>query len=488
MIRPALLFACVLLAACHSPTPPGARPTPPTPPAGPPTPLQCSSATGAALAAGKADPSAWYRSISGPDDQASMAIATDSHGNLVVTGHTVGATDFGAGPVGAIGDQDLFVAKYDPAGALLWAQRFGAGGSTLEPTDIAVDSRDDIVVTGSYWGGAVDLGGARLDATQGRLDTDLFVVELSLDGDTRWAATYGEPSMDSPGKIGVGPDDGVFLAGMDFSSRIVLASYSPDGEVRFQRAFGQVTAETMVAPIDGVRVDAQGDVFLTGASLGGGDFGGGPMTADNDTFSVYVAKYSGDDGSYLWAKSFFGGYFEGTSADGGSLLVVGDDIVIASGGAGATDPGEGALSSCGPQTTAFVARLSGEDGTYRWSRGIDTSRSSTFNLFLDPSGRVVLTGNLEGPSDLGGGVYTESGSFAATYDAVTGAFVSMRPLVEVGTMRVDTENGFWGVGATATDGKGHVFVESSFFETESYGLGTITSQGWGDVLLVRTSL
>jgi hypothetical protein len=46
-------------------------------------------------------------------------------------------------------------------------------------------------------------------------------------------------------------------------------------------------------------------------------------------------------------------------------------------------------------------------------------------------------------------------------------------------------NGFWGDGSSALAGAGHLYVETSFFDTVTTGAGTLTSDGWGDVLLMR---
>jgi hypothetical protein len=106
-------------------------------------------------------------------------------------------------------------------------------------------------------------------------------------------------------------------------------------------------------------------------------------------------------------------------------------------------------------------------------------------LSLDPAGRVVLVSNQSGPSNLGGGPASFPGTFASAYDAATGAFLSVRPLVEVGDIRAGTMDGFWGLGSSALDGQGHLYVETSFFGTATTAAGSWGSQGWGDVLLMR---
>src|SRR5262245_61832763 len=65
--------------------------------------------------------------LGGPANDQGLAIATDSAGNVFVAGAFAGSVDFDPGPgavtLSAAGSDatvaDAFVAKYDPAGALL---------------------------------------------------------------------------------------------------------------------------------------------------------------------------------------------------------------------------------------------------------------------------------------------------------------------------------------------------------------------------------
>jgi hypothetical protein len=58
----------------------------------------------------------------------------------------------------------------------------------------------------------------------------------------------------------------------------------------------------------GVAVDPSGNVLVTGGVTGRVDIGGGTLTTTGPAYDVnydiFVAKYSGVDGSYIWAKTF----------------------------------------------------------------------------------------------------------------------------------------------------------------------------------------
>jgi hypothetical protein len=430
---------------------------------------------------------AWYRQIEGPDDEESMAIAIDADRNLVVVGTSRGATDFGEGEVPAIGAADLFVAKYDTRGELLWSRRFG--GALAYPTDVAVDGDDDVIVVGHYEGGSLQIGADTLGAP-GDYDYDLFVAKLDRTGDPLWARRLGGPGFDFAGKVGVGPDGRVVVAGSADVSAILLASFEAYGAPIFERVFGSVsTNASFASPVSAVRVDPSGDIYLTGGAFGGADLGGG----DEDLFhggGIYLAKYAGDDGGRLWSR-VFPSVNDGESrlAGGDGMTLIDGDVILSGIFAGDVDFGGGSFhDATGATYGAFVARLSGKDGAHRWSRPIPAAWGTGGRVFTGAGDTIVVTANLLGPVDLGGGALDASGTFAATYDATTGAFAGGRQLVEVGTMLSSTQNGFWGIGATAFDGCGGVVVETSFFGAHEYALGTIESAGWGDVLLARLPL
>ena len=100
----------------------------------------------------------WAKQAGGSDFDDGQGIAVDSSGNSYVTGRFIGSATFGTGEVNetiltSAGGSDIFVAKYNSSGALIWAKQ--AGGSEGESgRDIAVDGSGNSYVTGTYNGTA----------------------------------------------------------------------------------------------------------------------------------------------------------------------------------------------------------------------------------------------------------------------------------------------------------------------------------------------
>ena len=94
-------------------------------------------------------------------------VATDSSGNVYVTGYTQGGLD-GTNA----GGSDLFVVKYNSSGTKQWTKQLGTSG--IDSTNgVATDSSGNVYVAGVTSGG--------LDGTNAG-SYDLFVVKYNSDG------------------------------------------------------------------------------------------------------------------------------------------------------------------------------------------------------------------------------------------------------------------------------------------------------------------
>src|SRR5258705_6107415 len=71
----------------------------------------------------------WAKKIGGIGYEVAKAIAVDAVGNIYITGSFDSTLDFDPGAGGynltPTGVEDMFVAKYNQSGSLLWAKRMG---------------------------------------------------------------------------------------------------------------------------------------------------------------------------------------------------------------------------------------------------------------------------------------------------------------------------------------------------------------------------
>jgi hypothetical protein len=137
----------------------------------------------------------WAARIAGTTTSGDIgyAIATDPSGNVLVTGSFVfGATVYNQGSNGtaavtltSTSTQDCFVAKYTPAGAVVWAARMSSGGSDVG-RGIATDLLGNVFVTGDY-GATLTVYNQGSNGTAAITlpyvaNTDVFVVKYNPDG------------------------------------------------------------------------------------------------------------------------------------------------------------------------------------------------------------------------------------------------------------------------------------------------------------------
>ena len=138
----------------------------------------------------------WVGRAGGASDDHGRGIAVDVSGNSYVTGDFAGAATFGQGEphettLTSAGLADIFAAKFDPLGALLWAGPAG-GASDDYGRGIAVDGNGNSYVTGDFQGsatfGATPMTGLRAAQTDettltsaGAGDIDIFVAKYGAD-------------------------------------------------------------------------------------------------------------------------------------------------------------------------------------------------------------------------------------------------------------------------------------------------------------------
>ncbi len=117
----------------------------------------------------------WSRRLSGPGNDRVTTIAAAPDGNILVGGIYVGSLDLGGAMLTSDGIYDAFVAKYDPAGELLFSASYDASGTSWI-TNVAADSVGDSFILGHFKGTLEIDGEAMISAGF----DDVFLAKLAL--------------------------------------------------------------------------------------------------------------------------------------------------------------------------------------------------------------------------------------------------------------------------------------------------------------------
>ncbi|MEP1906348.1 MAG: SBBP repeat-containing protein, partial [Nitratireductor sp.] len=328
---------------------------------------------------------AWAKNVGGTDFDIGYSIEVDSSGNSYVTGTFQGTADFdpGAGTTNltSAGDSDVFIAKYDSDGALVWAKSVGET-NTDRGNSISVDSSGNSYVTGEFRNTVdFDPGAGTTNLTSAG-NRDVLIAKYDSDGALVWAKNVGGTSSDT--------------------------SYS-------------------------IEVDSSGNSYVTGNFSGTADFDPGAGTANltsAGSSDVFIAKYD-SDGALAWAKNV-----SGTSGDEGySISVDSSGNSYVTGffqGTADFDPGAGTtdLTSAGG-SDVFIAKYN-SDGALVWAKNVGgTSYDQGQSISVDSSGNSYVTGYFQGTADFDPGAGTAnltsaggSDGFIAKYDS-DGNFVSV---------------------------------------------------------------
>jgi hypothetical protein len=324
---------------------------------------------------------AWVKSAGSSKDDFGYSISALSDGVSVVTGHFGDVATFGQGEsnetaLTAIGSTDVFVAKYNADGALVWARNAGGSGALFSfVTSAAADGSALIVgdFDSSATFGTGEANETSLNAAGAR---DMFVAKYATDGSLAWAKRAGGSGFAGAAAVSA-LSDGSSLAAGSFEGKatfgsgeanesgvtskgaadIFVAKYGADGTLAWVKRAGGSAADSA----SGIVALPDGSSLVTGAFYGKATWGLGEVSEATLTPSgeadLFVAKY-GADGSLVWVKRA-----------GGAQTVSGFDISVLSDGSafatgiftgtatfGAGEPAETSLSSAGDKDI-FVARF-----------------------------------------------------------------------------------------------------------------------------------
>lgn len=341
----------------------------------------------------------WARRAGGSGDDHGAGVAVDRAGNLRVTGSFSGSAGFGGTSLNAGGSSDGFVASFDRDGNVLWAQPVGGSG-TARGWRIACDAAGNATVVGSFSGNAT-VGATALTSAGGE---DAFVAKFSAGGVPLWAKRFGGTGAEQGTGLALDPDANLFLTG-SFQGTVNFGgtSLSAGGGtqtflVKCDRA-GVVQWAKKAAGLDsaaGTTVIAEDDGTCNLTGTFSATATFGTTTLANREAGERFITKYDSAGAVLWAAR---------SDDAGAQVGLRSENTAVTGafGSGSLDWSGGA----GGGVDLFVAQYSGP-GVATWARQAGASQAAfTLGLMADGNGQRYLTGFFEDDDGvLSGGGYS----------------------------------------------------------------------------------
>lgn len=350
----------------------------------------------------------WAKRIGGTAINIGISICLDQQGNVYVTGQYNGTVDFDPGPntynMTSIGASS-FVVKLNPQGDFVWARHIAGGGSGI---GVATDSEGNVYVTGGF-GGTVDFdpgaGVFNMNVANGKS----FVTKLDRDGAFVWAkqmaGSAGAPTDIKIDNIGNVYTVGTFTGTADFDpgsgilnfisrggADIYISKLNTHGELIWARQQGGAGADLGSA----IDVDKKGNVYTAGRFVGTANFdpGAGVLNLNsNGGNDAFISKLD-NSGQLKWVRQLGGG----TTSDWAFSVSVDDkENVYVTGTFGdSVAVGSRTLISNGG-SDIFICQLD-STGSFVWAHSIG-GQSNDFgrDIACDYVGNIYVTGDFQSP-------------------------------------------------------------------------------------------
>jgi len=305
------------------------------------------------------------------------------------------------------GSNDIFLAKYDLNGNLIWAKR--AGDYDYDKAmGVSCDAAGNIYICGIFTNKAVFGGSTTI---YGYGDKDIFVAKYDANGNFLWVKKAGGSGRDEAKSIKVDAAGNSYVCGMfkntaTFSSQTVtapngkwdmfLAKYSPSGSLLWLKTVGAAWDDVGWS----VTMDNAGKIYVTGEFNATVNFGGTSLSTKGSS-DVFVACYN-SSGNVLWAKRAGGSQTDrarGIGCDGNNLFITGQFGGTASFGS--------YKKTAVDNADIFMAGLN-TSGQFTWAAAVggpadleeDVGYESGIAICGETNGNVYATGAL-----LNGGVF-----------------------------------------------------------------------------------
>lgn len=348
----------------------------------------------------------WVQQAGGPGADAARSVAIAPDGAVVVTGTYSEAAAFSPDlTLSSSGGPDVFLAKYDAQGRLLWARSAGGPGRMDFAFKVAVDAQGNSYVAGLFDATAMFAQDISFTSTG---DSDLFLAKYDSSGVLLWVKTAGGPGHDEAVGVSIGPDGNVYVAGIfaetaTFAPDVTLTSagrwdlffakYDPDGNLLLLKGTGGPDFDEGYTAL----ADRTGNIIVTGNFAGTVRFAPDVELTSVGGADSYLAKFDAT-GALIWARQVGGPAFDQIRE---IALDAAGNIYAGGRFQGATTVAPGVTLTSAGSNDVFVAKFN-PSGTLLWaiqSGGPGDDRG--FDIAVDNRGNAYIAGSFSSLATFG---------------------------------------------------------------------------------------
>lgn len=400
-------------------------------------------------------------------------IGVDSLGFIYVAGNYAGTLSIGAFTLQPFGSSDMFIAKFDTLGQVVWAQRIGGQGPDFVE-DLHVDAAGNCYLTGQY-SGVVNYLGLQLTAAG---NVDVHISKISSSGSLVWVRSGGSTNPFSPASSDIGQSiaidnaGAVYVSGLYAGSAVVFGGVStgngnPNGTRRFLIKY---TGNGSVVWIrTGDNVLAKSDIVVPNglaiaATYSANFFGGTNFFRTTTTYNLNGIFVNYGDSSNLSGRSCI-------SADAAGNIYMGNQINNAN-----IQVGNNILSTTGSNDIVLVKYA--PTGNIQWVRQLGGSgNDEIMDIVSDDVGNSYFTGGINNVASFDSIIVQASGT--RTYVSEFNSNGSAKWVLTGGGGSGDMGN------AIIRNSKGEIYVTGKFIGSATYGSNQIQGAAFSDGFIAK---
>ncbi len=283
------------------------------------------------------------------DVEPQLALAVGPSGSVYVAGSFSGEIELNSENIRSTGGSDIWLAKFDNGGNLLWQRQASSLDNVTKPA-LVVDANGNLCLAGEF-SGTLSLGSLSI-ASGG--ETDIFAACLDSAGSWLWAVKTNGPKTENLRKLALAEDGAFIIAGtstgnLTLGSGNIGSKPDPAGNVFFTSRLGSDGAWNWGSRVQQLSADCEKKCFDTDA-LGNTWFAdnlyGNPLPnpiydgalsvnssltlVDSQGKKVWNCALQGPDVSIDWisagraADVFVAGTFSGSLTLGAQTLAAGE--------------------------------------------------------------------------------------------------------------------------------------------------------------------
>lgn len=347
----------------------------------------------------------WAKAAGGTSVDYATSVSADIFGNVYVAGYFHSASiifDLDTLLNTAWGN-DIFIAKYDPDGNVLWAKSYGGTNPYDDfASSVKTDASGNVYLTGNFGCNSIIFGAYTLTNSNTNNTPDVFVVKYDTNGNVLWAKSAGGANNDNATSASTDNSGNLFVAGNFYSPSIIFGSttlnntgsgdmfivkYGTSGNVLWAKSAGGASSDGAIS----ASPDTSGNVFVTGNFTSPSIIFGSTTlnNAGGSNEDMFIVKYD-ISGNVLWANSAGGTGFDRAT----SVSTYGSSDVIVAGyfnGPSMTF-GTNTLTWMGGNRI-FVVKYD-QNGIVQWVQSTTGTTSGEANsVCTDAVGNIFITGS-----------------------------------------------------------------------------------------------